>query len=507
MVRALNGSGDAMQEVVANEAGSDANRGQVPVQVPAKVEEKRLAVPVDPSIASVIKSASRPVGVPALVVVPKEVPGRSDFIRGVQLVIGSLRRGIAASEEMRTNYGDIYRDKFLDRNVVFVWDADEIQKVVKNESQAYSSAMGWDVAMFQGVDRRGGNIGTLLSVDFDDHKAARALVQPAFTMKAIQGYLDIANRTFSQAVPTWVDQRSVKFKATIRTLLARVANDIFTGIREPEQIQIIDRALVKFWSGMMALSRNAWVSPTFRGSRRGFDTLYTTFLELAPQRRRDGGDDLFSHMVKAADGSNDDQLVRLFLTIMFGAFDTTSAAITSMAYHLAKHPEWQERVRTEALALTGPLDATNLRSLKELEWVWKETLRLTPVAGFVPRRSLREVKVGDYTLPAGTMVAPMVGGIGRHPKWWKEPHRFDPSRFSPERAEDKQHPALSMPFGAGAHSCIGTQLAGFEMKMLFHKMLTTCKWSLAKDYEANHTFTPMGSVSGSVALRLEPLST
>jgi cytochrome P450 len=498
-----------MQEATANEGGMDAKAPQAQATAPVKQppEDKRLAVPVDPAIASVIQSATRPAGVPRLVAPPAAMPGRIGFVRGMQLILGSLRRGIVAAEQGRNQFGDIYRDTFLDRDVVFVWDADEIQKVMKNDSQIWSSAMGWDIAMFAGVDRRGGNIGTLLSVDFEDHKAARALVQPAFTMKAINGYLDVAKVAFGAAVPAWTEQRHVKFKATIRSLLARVANDIFTGIRDPEQVKVIDRALVKFWSGMMALSRNAWVSPTFRGSRRGFDTLYTTFLSLAPERRKSGGNDLFSHMVTATDGSNDDQLVRLFLTIMFGAFDTTSAAVTSMAYLLAKHPEWQERLRAEAVALTGPIDATNLRTLKELEWAWKETLRLMPVAGFVPRRSLRETTIGDHTLPAGTMVLPMVGGIGRHPKWWKNPLTFDPTRFSPERAEDKQHPALSMPFGAGAHSCIGTQLAGFEMKILFHQMLTSCRWSLVNDYTANHTFTPMGSVSGDVALRLEPLTT
>jgi cytochrome P450 len=62
-----------------------------------------------------------------------------------------------------------------------------------------------------------------------------------------------------------------------------------------------------------------------------------------------------------------------------------------------------------------------------------------------------------------------------------------------------------MPFGAGAHACIGSQLATFEMKLLFHKLLTSCRFTLAKDYTARHTFSPMGCVSGDVELRLAPL--
>lgn len=468
-------------------------------------ERRESPVEVDAGIAAVIGEASRPRGVPALVVPPDRIPGPVGLVRGLRLVIGNLRHGISSATPLRDRYGDIHRGSFVARDLVFVWDADEIQKILRNDGNAWSSGMGWDVAMFQGVDKRDGNIGTLLSLDFDDHRKARALVQPAFTMRAVQGYLDTAQRAYDAAIPRWIGDGHVEFKPAVRSLLAHVAGQIFTGIDDPVEMGVIDRALSDFWSGMMALSRTTWLSPTFRRSRRGFEVLRSKFLALAPERRARGGADLFSHMCKGAEAADDEAVVRVFLTIMFGAFDTTSAAVTSMAYLLARHPEWQQRVRVESQRLTGPLDAAALRSLKELEWVWKETLRLMPVAGFVPRRALRDVQVGRFTLPAGTLIAPMVGGIGRHPTWWKEPLRFDPERFSPERAEDKQHPALSMAFGAGAHSCVGTQLAGFEMKLLFHKLLTSCRFSLAKDYDARHTFTPMGMVSGKVALRLERL--
>jgi cytochrome P450 len=189
---------------------------------------------------------------------------------------------------------------------------------------------------------------------------------------------------------------------------------------------------------------------------------------------------------------------------MFGAFDTTSAAMASMAYLLAKHGDWQERLRVEARGVEE-LDVGNMKSLKELEWAWKETLRLMPVTGILPRRALREVTLGGHTLRPGTAVGVIVGPMGRHPKWWTDPMRFDPERFSPDRAEDKKHPGVYNPFGAGAHACVGMQLANLEMKVFWHKMLRACRFSLSKDYEARHTYTPMGCVSGSVGLKLERL--
>jgi cytochrome P450 len=300
----------------------------------------------------------------------------------------------------------------------------------------------------------------------------------------------------------------VAFKPEIRTLLAKVAGEIFTGIRDPAEIATLARALAAFWRGQMVVTHNPWLSPTFRRARRGFQELRTFFLDRVAQRRAEGGDDLFSVLcaVEDREGLSDDALVRVFLSIMFGAFDTTSAAMTSMAYLLAKHPDWQERLREEARRAPADLsDASNLQGLRQLDWAWKETLRLMPVTSALPRRALRAVEVRGLALPAGSYVMAMAGAIGRHPRWWKEPTKFDPERFSPERAEDKQHPGIYNPFGAGAHACVGMQLANIEAKVFWQKALTACRFSLRNDYEARHTYTPMGCVSGNVNLRVEPI--
>jgi cytochrome P450 len=86
-----------------------------------------------------------------------------------------------------------------------------------------------------------------------------------------------------------------------------------------------------------------------------------------------------------------------------------------------------------------------------------------------------------------------------------DPQRFDPDRFSEARAEDKKHKGLFLPFGAGAHACIGLQLATAEAKGFWHAMLTRCRFRLERDYEGRHGFGPFGMVSGNVALVIERL--
>jgi cytochrome P450 len=231
-----------------------------------------------------------------------------------------------------------------------------------------------------------------------------------------------------------------------------------------------------------------------------------TLTAKIPDRKARGGKDLFSRLCREVDDSAmaGDAMVRLFMNVMLGAFDTTSAGLTSMAYLLAKYPHWQEQLRVEAMATLGePLTAARVQEMETTDRAWRETLRLYPVVGGIPRRALRDTEVGGLRVPAGTMVFAMVGPAQRDGDWWTSPRQFDPDRFSPERAEDKRRPGLFIPFGAGPHACIGQQLSTLEAKAFWATMLSRCSFRLARDYTPRHTYTPMGMVSGDVDLVVE----
>jgi cytochrome P450 len=68
-------------------------------------------------------------------------------------------------------------------------------------------------------------------------------------------------------------------------------------------------------------------------------------------------------------------------------------------------------------------------------------------------------------------VTPASMTLHRHPDWWNEPLRFDPDRFAPERAEHLQHSHLFVPFGGGAHLCIGNHVAELITKTVVARLL------------------------------------
>ncbi|MDB4975966.1 MAG: aufA [Myxococcaceae bacterium] len=460
---------------------------------------------VDPRIMEIIKDASAPAAVPPQVMPSRSLPGTSSLLGALRTAYGMVRRGAAYGEEMHARFGDVFRSRFGPLHIVLVSDPEEVAKIARNESGVWSTAMGWDT-MLEGIDTTVGNGGALLQLDFEAHRAARRLVQPAFTTKAIKGYVELAQRGIDDGVAGWVRRGRVDFKPEVRALLATIANQIFTGIHDPAQVAHIDRSMKQVWRGLQTLLKNPRLSHAFRDGQRGFRALVTLFEQLAPERRARPGIDLFSQLCQSEEAGTDTAIARVFLAIMLAAYDTTAFGVTSMAYLLAKHPEWQERLRQEALGVRiGSLEWADLQKLEQLDWAWKETLRLMPVTTYLPRRALREVEVLGHRLAPGTFVGALIGPTGRDARYWREPLKFDPERFSPARAEDKSQPGVYMPFGGGAHACIGMQLAGIEAKLLFHALLTSCRFELEKDYQAEHTYTPLGAVSGKVALRLVPL--
>ena len=147
-----------------------------------------------------------------------------------------------------------------------------------------------------------------------------------------------------------------------------------------------------------------------------------------------------------------------------------------MAYALAKYPEVQERVRSEMA--TDELAYEDLSALSYTTQVFNECLRLWGSSHTMPRKALRDIDYKGHTIPAGAMVFISPSFVHVMPEYWSEPEKFDPERFSEDRKEHRQHRYLFMPFGGGAHKCIGMHLAEMQLKIFFFNLLRRYRLSL-----------------------------
>jgi cytochrome P450 len=70
-----------------------------------------------------------------------------------------------------------------------------------------------------------------------------------------------------------------------------------------------------------------------------------------------------------------------------------------------------------------------------------------------------------------------VEGIQRRPDLWTNPDTFDPERFSEGRAEHKRHRFAFIPFGGGAHTCLGLQFSELQVRAFMHLLLSNYEWT------------------------------
>ena len=87
------------------------------------------------------------------------------------------------------------------------------------------------------------------------------------------------------------------------------------------------------------------------------------------------------------------------------------------------------------------------------------------------RRTIGECDFGGVTVPPDTMVCVPSAYIHRLPDWWSHPNTFDPSRFSDEVGEHRKHNFMWIPFGGGAHKCIGMHFARLLFLLTFRELL------------------------------------
>ncbi len=150
-------------------------------------------------------------------------------------------------------------------------------------------------------------------------------------------------------------------------------------------------------------------------------------------------------------------------TMLITGSETTGAALFWSVYLLARHPEAQARVAAEAeTAATDPVQAYNM--LPYTRAVVQEALRLYPPALSIVREALAEDEAGGVPIPKGATIEMAPWVLHRHQKLWREPNRFDPSRFLPEAPPPGRD--TYMPFGIGQRACIGMQFALVETVMV-----------------------------------------
>ncbi|XP_063991442.1 cytochrome P450 4C1-like isoform X2 [Diachasmimorpha longicaudata] len=160
------------------------------------------------------------------------------------------------------------------------------------------------------------------------------------------------------------------------------------------------------------------------------------------------------------------------LTLFIGIFETLESVACLLILMIAMYPEVQKKIRKEVIDVTKNdfITEPETKQLNYLDMVIRETLRLFPVGPALPRKTTTEIKLSTCTLPKNCSVMVLPFAVHRDPKYWTEPDKFIPERFTPENSRHR-HPYAYVPFSAGPRSCVGPRYAMVALKVVVAHLL------------------------------------
>lgn len=433
------------------------------------------------------------------------IPGE-DGLPIVGNTFSLLADPIGFGNRMRAKYGNVFRNRAFGRHSVMLFGAEANELVLFDREKLFSSEQGWGPVLDQLFPRG------LMLLDFDHHRADRRALSIAFKPEPMRHYCGALNSGISARVQEWRGQQ-LKFYPAIKQLTLDLAADSFLGVPLGPEADAINKAFVDMVAASIGVVRKPLPFTAMGRGVAGRKFLLDYFTRETEKRRaQGGGQDMFSQFATATheDGSlmPVDEVVDHMIFLMMAAHDTITSSATSLVWLLAKHPEWQDKLRAELLAVTGgegrPLAYEDLGKATLTEMAFKESLRLIPPVPSLPRRALRDFDFGGYRIPAGTGVGVSPSAVHMDPDHWPDPEKFDPLRFTPELVA-KRHKYAWVPFGGGAHMCLGLHFAYMQVKVLMAQILTRYRIEIEPGYDPAWQPWPIPKPKDGLTVTFRPL--
>jgi len=412
-------------------------------------------------------------------------------------------------QRLEKMHGPVWRTPMGPGAIITMLGPDAVEFVLKNRDGAFSSNRGW-VPFIGRVFP-----GAIMAMDGDEHRYQRRIMQVAFRKSALRTYLEQMGPAIDLGINAWLkpDEPSAarQMYPLLKQLTLDLAASVFMGVELRESAKELNRAFVATVAASISIIRVAIPGLTLWRGIRGREVLVKRFRALLPGKRATHTADFFSEFCHAqseqGERFTDQEIIDHMIFLMMAAHDTTSSTLTTMIYLLARHPEWQERLRVKAVSMgKAQLEHDDLEQLEELSWSMREALRLTPPLTSMPRMCISDTVYQGYRIKAGQMVGVYPMHVHYMPSLWTNPQSFDPERFSPARQEDKRHAFAWVPFGGGAHVCIGQHFATLQVKAIMHQLLLRYRWSIAPGYAMPYQLVPIAKPRDGLPVTLQRIA-
>lgn len=330
----------------------------------------------------------------------------------------------------------------------------------------------------------------LLTIDGGYWLRQRRLIQPGFHRKKLIGLSHIIQDMIDERIEDFTklatkDKPIEINKAMMEMAFKGVAKSLFSNDVTEELIDDLTHKIVTLQKFVVRKVRQPYLQWWFKLSglekkhielREG---AYQAVLDIINDRRNSGQrkDDLLDMLLESRyedtnECMTDQQLLYECLILFVAGYETTANALTWTMYLLTQNPEAIQKIRTEIDTVLGERNPefSDIPQLVYTQQVIKESMRMYPPAWITDRVALEDDEINGIKIPKGTFVNCYIYGAHYSEKYWEQPQKFMPERFTKEKNKARPNFAY-FPFGGGPRLCIGNNFAMMEMQMIVIAMI------------------------------------
>src|SRR5471032_1810439 len=370
-------------------------------------------------------------------------------------------------------YGDVSTYRMAGEQLFLVNDPRLVRDILVTHNRNFTKS--------RGLERSKRLLGQgLLTSEGAMHLRQRRLMQPAFHRDRISGFGNLMVGYADRMRNSWTDGVTLDVSREMNRLTLSIVGKTLFDVDVEQQAAAVGEALTavmeSFWMMMLPFADvlERLPVPKLRRARMARARLDAIIYRMIADRRASGRDhgDLLSMLLNAQDedeggGMTDQQVRDEAMTIFLAGHETTANALMWMWYLLSSAPEVEAKLHAEVdRVLQGRLPGLgDLASLQYVERVVTEAMRLYPPAWIIGRRAIDDYQLGDYVAPARSILVMSPYLMQRDPRFYTDPGRFDPDRWTPEFRAALPKFAY-FPFGGGPRQCIGESFAWMELILL-----------------------------------------
>ena len=409
--------------------------------------------------------------------------------------------------EQKKKHGELFISHYFGKDNVMLLGKQANKFVLVEQSRYFSNELGWEGTL----DRLFPN--AIMLMDGEKHQYHRNILSAAFKKSPLEGYMALMQPIVQQFSEELKEKNKLQLFPTFKQLTLEIAGRVFFGLDLSKDLSEINTAIVQVVKASMALPINLPFTKFGKGLR-GRKKLETYFKSIIAEKRANPQQDLFSILCtaksEAGDQLNDQEIIDHLIFILMAGHDTTASSLTTLSYLLAKHPEWQEKLRAEVQTFDAEhgsdYQLKDLRKLEMMSLCIKESLRMYPPLIMIPRVSTEKIAFAGYEFPPEQTFVIVLEHNHYNNEIWDNPKAFDPMRFTSERREHQRCPHSYAPFGAGVHHCLGFAFAEMKIKLIISTMLRNFRWSVADNYEMDIQQVPIQEPKDGLPIQLEKIS-